>query len=416
MEPLKSKTYKFLKWTEQWTKTDMIYLASGGFWLVLLQIVSSGSALLLSLAFANLLPKEIYGDYKYIISLASIIGASSLSGMNMAVTQAIAKGFEGALRKSFIVQIKWGVFQVIIGIIGFFYFLNINNTVFAISFLLLGLFLPIINSTNTYLAYFNGKKNFKAVFYSTAISTLTSAAAILIAIFFWKTTLALVIAYVISNTLTNAFLYFRTLRKYKPENLESTDTIPYGKHLSLMNVSNILASNADKIIIYHFLGATNLAIYYFATAIPNQFRGIFKIIQALALPKMSQKEKTEVRGKILDKIKNVFLSTSVAIIAYIILSKYIYQYVFPQYLDSLNYSRVFSISLIFTAIAMIFISVLQSQAEVKHLYRYNIISSVFQIITIFTMTYLFGLWGAILSNIISAFFNSSFLYILIRKF
>ena len=65
---IKEKIYKLLRKSEKWTHTDMIYLAKGGFWLTLGQIISSVSSFALAVAFANFLPKEVYGNYKYIIS------------------------------------------------------------------------------------------------------------------------------------------------------------------------------------------------------------------------------------------------------------------------------------------------------------------------------------------------------------
>ena len=62
----KNSVYTFLRKTEKYTKTDMVYLASGGFWLSIKTALSILIALSLSIAFANLLPKETFGEYKYI--------------------------------------------------------------------------------------------------------------------------------------------------------------------------------------------------------------------------------------------------------------------------------------------------------------------------------------------------------------
>ena len=73
IKKIKEKIYNLLRWSEKYTKTDMVYLAHGGFWLSFGQIISSLSSFLLAIAFANLLPKETYGNYKYILSIASIL-------------------------------------------------------------------------------------------------------------------------------------------------------------------------------------------------------------------------------------------------------------------------------------------------------------------------------------------------------
>ena len=46
IDKIKNKTYKLLRKSEKYTKTDMVYLTKGGFWLTLGQIISSTSAFL----------------------------------------------------------------------------------------------------------------------------------------------------------------------------------------------------------------------------------------------------------------------------------------------------------------------------------------------------------------------------------
>ena len=65
---IKEKIFNLLHWSQKYTGTDMVYLATGGFWLISGQIFYSATAFLLSIAFANLWSKETYGIYTYIIS------------------------------------------------------------------------------------------------------------------------------------------------------------------------------------------------------------------------------------------------------------------------------------------------------------------------------------------------------------
>ena len=56
IQKIRNKAYNVLRWSEKYTKTDMLYLAKGGSWFTVGQVVSSSSVLLLAIAFANLLP------------------------------------------------------------------------------------------------------------------------------------------------------------------------------------------------------------------------------------------------------------------------------------------------------------------------------------------------------------------------
>ena len=109
MNQMKNWFYRFLKRTQKYTGTDNVYLAKGGFWLTLGQVVSMASAFLLAIAFANLLDPVTYGNYKYILSLLGLLGIFTLDGMRTAINQAVARDLEGSFYTGFKTKLKWGL-------------------------------------------------------------------------------------------------------------------------------------------------------------------------------------------------------------------------------------------------------------------------------------------------------------------
>src|SRR3989344_6653654 len=93
-EPIRQKVYRLLRWSEKYTKADMVYLVHGNFWLITGRAIAVGSGVLLTVAFANLLSPTDFGTYKYILAIAGFIGAFSLGGLSGAVTRAVARGKE----------------------------------------------------------------------------------------------------------------------------------------------------------------------------------------------------------------------------------------------------------------------------------------------------------------------------------
>ena len=58
----KQNLYNFLRWTEKWTKTDMIYLTKGGSLLFIARIIASFLAFVISIAFAKYISKNQVSD------------------------------------------------------------------------------------------------------------------------------------------------------------------------------------------------------------------------------------------------------------------------------------------------------------------------------------------------------------------
>ncbi len=103
---LKQRIYRFLREMQKYTGTDNVYLAKGGFWLTLEDVVSAAASFLLALAFANLLNPIIYGNYRYILSLIGTLGIFSLSGLGTTITQATARNFEESFYTGFKTKLK----------------------------------------------------------------------------------------------------------------------------------------------------------------------------------------------------------------------------------------------------------------------------------------------------------------------
>ncbi|MBU0580170.1 MAG: oligosaccharide flippase family protein [Candidatus Margulisbacteria bacterium] len=411
---MKNKIYQLLRWSEKYTKTDMIYLSKGSFWLCLGQILSSFSIFLLAIAFANLLPKETYGTYQYILSMAGILGLFSLTGMNTAVIRAVAKGFEGTLKKSFWVQMKWGLIMFFVCLaVGVYYFIQGNQTL-AISFLIVGSFSPLLNSANTYFAFLNGKKDFKNLMLYSTISTILSSFALLLMVLITKKPIPLILTYFISNTAVNVYFYLRTIKVFKPNENQSPDAISYGKHLSLMNVINTIAYYLDGPLVFHFLGAANLAIYSLAIAPAEQIKALFKNINSLAMPKFSEKSKEEIKKTITNKVIIFGAVIAAGTLFYIFLAPFFYKIFFPKYMISVFYSQIYAISLVAVTLYLPF-SALQAQMATKELYFFNFWSSVIQIVLLIIFIMFWGILGAVVAKVTIRFISLAISAWLVKK-
>lgn len=413
-EGIKNKLRESLMKTEKFTGTDMVYLTKGGFWLLLAQFFSLSSSFVLTLAFANLLTAETYGLFKYILSIAGILTITNLNGMGVAVIQATAKGHDGSLTSVIKPKISWGLLGSLLGtILSIYYFIN-NNLTLGTSVLIASLFVPFVDTFLNYNYFLSGKKLFKESSkygnFSSIISTLLIVTAI-----FTKNLYLIILVYFLSLTLTRLFFYLLTVKKYKVNDSENPQTISYGKHLSLMNILATVALYVDKLLIFHLLGASALAVYLIALAPIEQLRGTTKILGTLALPKFSQNNFEETKKSIFKKIYKLDFIMLLVAVVYILACPYLFDLFFPKYLASVFYSQLLSLTLVLSSPVIILNNLLQSQQKTKELYSYNIFTSLFQIIILIILGYLYGLLGIIASRFISNLFNLVYSQQLIKK-
>jgi hypothetical protein len=107
---LKEKAYQFLRWLQNYTKTDMVYVAQGSFWWILGRVFSFLASFLILMAFARFATKEVYGAYQYIISMSAIIGLILLPGLDTALIRSIAQKKEKTFFLCEKEKLKFGFF------------------------------------------------------------------------------------------------------------------------------------------------------------------------------------------------------------------------------------------------------------------------------------------------------------------
>src|SRR3990167_3844267 len=337
MENWQNKVSQALRKSESFFRTDMIYLAKSGSWLSIGHVIAMVAGFLTSLAFANLFPKESFGNYKFILSVVGILGAFSLTGMSTAITQAVSRGFGGALRQGFRINLKWGTGMLLGGLaLSIYYYIN-DNSLLSFSFLLAGIVSPI--------------------------------------------------------TLSAGF---------------------YGGHLSAMEVIGQITRHLDKILIFHYLGAAPLAIYAFAIAPVEQLQGGKKILSTLITPKVSGRPFEELQRSTPRKALLLTAYALLLALVYTLSAPYLYKLFFPQYLDSVFYSQIYSLTLLAVA-GTIFNETLIAHKKTKELYVHRTIIPIVQIILFFILLPIFGLMGLIITHVIMRSFASLLSYYFVMR-
>ncbi len=405
MEGIRERAVALLRWSEKYTKTDMVYLAGAGLWGNLNLVITSVLALLLSIAYANLLPAVVFGTYQFLLSLSAIVTAMTLAGMNNAVSQAVARGYEGVLRDSVRVQLKWSAVPTAAGLaVAGYYFLHGNHTI-AIGLVIVALLSPVTNAFNTYGAYLNGKREFRTGFFYSTIIALAYYASIFWAVAFLKNATLLILVNLGVNALATAYVYRLTIRRYQPNDSTDLEAITYGKHLSVMNAFGTIVTQLDSVLVFHFLGAVNLALYTFATSVPGRLGGLSKFISVAALPKFANQSPSEIKKNILPKSLRAGLAGLGLAIVYAFFSPLIFRFLFPQYVDAVPFTQIYALIIATTAVRNVTTTALLAQRLRRELYVYNIIGPIVLLAVEIPLLIYYGILGLLVAKLFADLFN-----------
>lgn len=354
----------------------------------------------MAIAFANLVDKETYGTYRFILSLGIIFGAFSLTGLKTSVTQSVAGGFEGALSSAFRERMIWSIPMFVMAGIGSAYYFIAGQSTIGLSLIIVAFCNPLLYSSTLYAAYLNGKEDYRTnALYATA-RAVVPAIVTLIVVLVIPSVLALVLAYFISHT-TLAFLFYSiTVRRVPPDATHDKSSNAFGKHLSLTNLIDVGANQLDKVLVFHFVGASELAVYYFALNIPEQISGLFSNIYSIALPKFSRRPINELRASLFPKVAQLGLVMLVIIFAYIVCAPWIYRLIFPNYIEAIHLSQIAALGMI-GIVGTLPTALLHAKRATRLIYKSRTIGSLIRIAVLIALVIPYGVLGVVLASVLN---------------
>lgn len=382
----------------------MIYVTKGGFWTSL----SFGAGIIASLAtmiaFGNLVSKETYGTYNYLLSLSGTLSFLTLSGTGTSVIRAVARGFNNVAPYALRLQLKYNTLAIAgVAAAALYYSIN-GNQVFAVSLLILAISTPIAAAYHTYESILIGQKKFDHLTAITITSSLLAATLTVITLFFTQNVIVIVSVYSLMSLAPNIIAYnivTRNLPKTTPDPQAISELKNTAFHLTGAGLISSLAQYIDKIILFQFAGPATLAIYGFAVAGPDRFKGLAKNWVSIALPRIAERSLREIREMfylriIFSLIIGIFLA-----IVYIGIAPFLFKYLLPQYLDAIIYSQVYALGLIVIP-ANVFIGyIFYGQNMLRAVYINSTMSQITRITLFAILAWQWQIWGLIFAYLIS---------------
>lgn len=380
------------------TKVDLRYALSGGFFLTLTQISSAVIALGLTIAFANLIPIETYGTYRYILATYALISIAALPGIDTAVLQSVSRGFDRSFMEGVRIKFRWSLLGTFGGLLYAGYLYAQGSPVMANLFIIMAIAVPFMESFALYTSFLNGKKQFRLWAVLDICTQVVSAAVLLATLFYTDNIVAIVLAYFVPNMALRllATLYVRASAAKDSE--QDPGLRSYSRSMTAFQIISRLISSIDQIVLYHFLGPAQVAIYSLAIAIPMRIQSVLRITGTLALPKYAKRDSRDIATSLPRKMILFGAGILAVCAAYVIAAPLVFTYIFPQYLPSLAYSQA-AVFLTLSAITYPFGSYLFAHKKVVDTYTFAIAGFLSKVICLVTLVPFFGIWGAIVGLI-----------------
>lgn len=380
---------------ERALRIDLHYVLSGGFFLGLGQVSSAVIGLVLTTAFANLLPVETYGTYRYILSLYALFAIAAMPGLDTAVMQSVARGYDRTYLEGLRTRLHWGFLGTAAALIYAAYLFSQGSTVMGWLLVIAGVALPFMESGAMYSTYLNATKHYRTWAMLDIAGQVCSAIVLIGTITLSKNIFLLLIAYFVPYILTRWGATWFLLRRIPVDGEDDPHAAAYGRSLTLFQVVSRITASIDQIVLYHFLGAAQVAMYALATAIPLRIQSMFRITGTLAFPKFAGKSEEEIVAALPRRMILFALGIFVICIAYVLAAPYLFKLLFPKYLPSLAFSQI-AVFYTLSAITYPFAIFLNTHKKIRENYVIALTSFVVKVGCLLAFVPILGIWGAVI--------------------
>lgn len=383
--------------TLRWLDTDIPYLMRGGGWALSSQTLGMFGGLITALIFAHFLTPQDYGIYKYVLATSALFAIPALSGMNMAVLQAVARGDDGTARVAFLRRLTWGGLGTLAGIALGSYYLFAGNEVLGYGFIIAGFSVPLIESLGTAQAILSGKRRFDIAARQSMLSTLLTVTSVGGVAMLTRNPLLVLVAYFASLLISRTITHLVSLRLIGNRRV-SKEGLHFGMHMSIAGVLGIISGNADQLILWHVTNAETLALYAFALAIITPFQALVKSLLNLAHPKFSGHTPEALVMTTRRRARQTFFLLIPLVIGVIVVLPFIFALLFPAYIAAVPYAQVLACS-VFLYSEKLYGIALMAQQRSKTIYTLNVINGSVAIGLLVVLIPLFGAWGAVIATL-----------------
>lgn len=386
------------RWVESLSrvfKIDFKYIFKGGSLLGLTQISSAVSAFVLTIAFANLLPQEDYGIYRYILSAYTLFAIIALPGIDTAMMETIAKGNHGAFIHGIKTKFRWGVFAGLATVIYAIYNFYIGEHQLGILFTITGIAIPFMESLSLYTGFLQSTKRFDLWAITEFINQVVSLAALIGSMYLTHNVVYLIAAYFIAYIVVRLFSTLYVFRNLIQNQQIDMTYLKYGRDMTWFQILSRGIATMDQVVLFHLLGPIQLAVFSIANSIPTRVQSVLRIVGTLALPKFAKQNEKDIVKSLPRKMFYFALAILFVCLVYVLLVPYVFGVLFPKYAESIPYTQV----IIFYTLAGIGYPLgafFTAHRKVKENYWLAVVGFLVKALCLVIFVPLYGIWGAVI--------------------
>ena len=362
-------------------------------------------------------PKEIIGHYQFVLSVIALVSITSLPGMRGALMQSVARKRGGFFKTATLYSV-FGAFvgSLILLMIAGYHFI-INDVMMAFAFTIAALLNPLGQGLLIWKSSYSGEERFKVLAIIDAMTALiVSAFLMLSALFYNESHILLLSIALIIPALQNFILWSIEFRKHKTSPAAEDGMKEYGLKTSTYHIFPAIAQEVDKLSIYNFMSAADLALYNVASKIPNAAKAVIKDIGSVVMPKFARTPHYSQKLNIYFWLFSGVLFVGILFFTFFIFPALFQWIVPPEYEEGLIFGQILLGTIAINVHSILRVNYIMAQKNTASFKAVTLLSSIVKILTAPALIFFFQLWGGIGAIVLQRIVNVVGVEIIIHKF
>ena len=352
-----------------------------------------------------------FGELKYVISIASLISAISLSGLASTIIRNISKHNYCIISQILKKYMTFSILTLVVLLITCIFTAKFENYRIATTIFTVGTIIIINNAFLLYESILIGKLMFKVKFLMSSFNSIVTLSTL---------TYLILKDYSINHlihiplivTMVNNIIYFIFTAAYTKNTFNNDTNVDKNEqyHLSFIKIIQRIGNEIDQIILYQLMGPNSLATYSVAATPVKKISSLSVIVKNYILPKLCSMNIQQSSAYIKKILIKSIVPAIVLVVGYNFFAFTMFDLIFPKYQHAKTLTQLFSIVFIFIFPISIFSQLLIAEMDLNKLYTFSITIPVTKIILLFVLITKFDVLGAVISILIMSMISLS-LYI-----
>lgn len=403
---MKERAIRLLRWSERYTKTDMVYFAGNGTRVLFGQLTVGLTAFITTVVLAHILNQETFGQYRFITAVIPIIGLLALSSLGGALARTVTRSHAVLWGQLLRVKLLFGLGAAASATLIAGWYWTQGNLLLAQLYGIVAFAIPSYDLFLLYNDYLQGAKQFKYASLYVGITRIVQATLVIGVALITHNILLILIAFFLGLLMPQYIFYRRTRKRHmhSAQHPPEAGLTTYALHLSLLQAVVVLTASIDKIATWHYLGAQQFAIYSVALALPLNILLLFNFIPQIYFPHISTMTlDVPTRKRVLGHITLMLMLLTLVGTLYALVAPILLPLLFRQYVASVPVTLILAALIPLLSTNAVIAKILQTHDMVRHVVLTRILFTLV-FVSAFFMLYGSGLglrasaWGFVLGE------------------